>query len=56
MHNLLPKWIDCDLPSEYDIALLRPATLPKPSAITARSILVVRSVIRLLPPKKVGLP
>jgi hypothetical protein len=29
MHNLLPKWIDCDLPSEYDIALLRPATLPR---------------------------
>jgi hypothetical protein len=29
MHNQLPKWIDCDLPLEYDIALLRPATLPR---------------------------
>lgn len=29
MRNPLPIWIDCDLPEEYDIALLRPATLPK---------------------------
>jgi hypothetical protein len=29
MHNPLSNWIDCDLPSEYDIALLRPATLPR---------------------------
>jgi len=49
MHNPLPKWIDCDLPEQFDIAVLRPATLPRRKRFETEDDVDKRAVGRIIP-------